>query len=63
MKTNTAMFLVITGLLLTMGAVGGVESSLDNSSLIGAVLLSIVGLSIMSAGVAALRVSDYYDAQ
>lgn len=61
MKTNTAMFLVITGLVLTMGAVGGVESSLDNQSLISAVLLSIVGLSIMTAGVAALRVSDYYD--
>ena len=46
-----------------MGAVGGVESSMDDKGLIGAVLLSIVGLSIMSAGVAALRVSDYYDAQ
>jgi len=61
MKTNTAMFLVITGLVLTMFGVGGVENSTTNTELLGALAVSVVGLLIMYCGTLAIRVSDYYD--
>jgi len=61
MKTNTAMFLVITGMILTMFGVGGVENSITNTELLGALAVSVVGLLIMYAGTVAIRVSDYYD--
>ena len=61
MTSKTAGFLVMLGLLITAGGIGGVETSITDAELIGAVLISTVGLLIMSAGTAALRVSDYYD--
>ena len=39
---NSATFLMITGLLLTMGGVGGIENSLTDSELAVATLLSVL---------------------
>ena len=63
MKSSTAMFVFITGLLLTFGAVGGVEQSVTDTELLSALAVSVVGLLAMYCGVLALRVSDYYDAE
>ena len=60
MKSSTAMFIVIVGLIITMGGVGGIEMATDQQ-LLGAMLISCVGLLTMYCGVLALRVSDYYD--
>ena len=61
MTSKSAMFLVIAGLLLTFGAVGGIEASIDNEQLLGSMLLAILGLLSMYAGVLGLRGADYYD--
>jgi hypothetical protein len=57
------MFVFITGLLVTFGAVGGVEQSVTDTELLSALAVSVVGLLTMYCGVLALRVSDYYDAE
>jgi hypothetical protein len=62
MKSSTAMFVFITGLLMTFGAVGGVENSLTDTELLSALAVSVVGLLTMYCGVLGLRNSDYYDA-
>lgn len=61
MTTKTAMFVIITGLLLTFGAVGGIEFATDEQ-LIGSMLLACLGLLTMYCGVLGLRNADYYDA-
>jgi hypothetical protein len=63
MKSSTAMFVFIAGLLMTFGAVGGVENSVTDTELLSALAVSVVGLLTMYCGVVALRVSDYYDAE
>ena len=60
MTTKTASFIVMLGLILTAGGVGGIELASD-SELLGAMILSAVGLLTMYCGVLALRVSEYYD--
>lgn len=61
MKSSTAMFIAMVGLLLTMGGVGGIENSMTNMELGGSLVIAVVGLMVMGCGVAALQVSDYYD--
>jgi len=64
MKDSTAMFLVITGLVLTLLGVGGIEGSMDSVGLLQGLFVSIVGLMTMGAGVLAIRVNsstDYYN--
>jgi len=61
MKSSTSMFVVIVGLLITFGAVGGIENSVTDQELLGSMLIAIVGLLTMYVGVISLRVSDYYD--
>jgi hypothetical protein len=63
MKTSTAFFVLITGLLITIGAVGGIEVSVSNSDLMSSMLVAILGLLVMYCGVLALRTADYYDAR
>jgi hypothetical protein len=60
MTTKAAMFVFISGLLITFGAVGGIEVAQDEQ-LLGTMLLAIVGLLTMYCGVLGLRNSDYYD--
>ncbi len=61
MTSKTAGILVMLGLLLTFGGVGGIETATNDTDLLGAMGISIVGLLIMYAGTIAIRVSDYYD--
>ena len=63
MTDSTAMFLVVTGLVLTMLGVGGIEGSMDSVGLLQGLFVAIVGLMTMGAGVLAIRVNsstDYY---
>ena len=60
MSERTAMFLVVTGLLLTAFGVGGIEQSLDDQGLLAGVAVSLVGTLIMWAGTLGLRNSDQY---
>jgi hypothetical protein len=61
MTQTAAMFLVFTGLVLTLFGVGGVENSLTNTELLTAVAVSVVGLGTMWCGVLGLRSAEYYD--
>ena len=63
MKSSTAMFVFITGLLMTFGAVGGVENSLTDTELLSALAVSVVGLLTMYCGVLGLKNAEYYDAR
>lgn len=61
MTTNQAMFVFIAGLLLTLGAVGGVEASVDAEQLTGSLLLAVLGLLGMYAGTLGFRNAHYFD--
>jgi len=54
------MFLVFTGLILTMLGVGGVENSVTDTELLSSVAVSLVGTLIMWAGTLGLRNSNQY---
>lgn len=59
MKDTMAMILFMIGLVLTMGGVGGMETSMD---LLPGFLCAVVGLGIMYCGVLAIKVNEgrYY---
>ena len=61
MTTNQAMFVFISGLILVLGAVGGVEASVDTEQLTGSLLLAVIGLLAMYAGTLGFRNADYFD--
>lgn len=61
MTTKTAMFVFITGLLMTFGAVGGIEVSTDNTAMMTSMVMAIVGLLTMYAGSLGLRNASFYE--
>ena len=61
MTSKVAGILGFLGFLLTAFGVGGIEQSITDAELLSACIVSIAGLAIMYAGIAALKVSDYYD--
>ena len=61
MKSSTAMFVFITGLLLTFGAVGGIEVSVTNEDMMSSMVIAIVGLLVMYAGTLGIHNAHYYD--
>ena len=61
MKSSTAMFVFITGLLMTFGAVGGIEVSVTNEDMMSSMVIAIVGLLVMYAGTLGIRNADMYD--
>jgi hypothetical protein len=61
MTTKTAGILAFLGFLMTAFGVGGIEQSITDSELFGAMVVSVTGLAIMYCAVSALKVSDYYD--
>ena len=63
MKTGTAFFVFMTGLITTLMGVGGVENSIENGDLLTSVIVACVGLSVMFVGTSAMKVSNYYDQQ
>jgi hypothetical protein len=63
MKSSVAMFVFITGFLVTFGAVGGVEVSVSNSDMMSCMVVAIVGLLTMYCGMLGLKGAAYYDAR
>ena len=61
MTTNQAFFVFIAGLLLTLGAVGGIETSVNDEQMLGSMLLAILGLLSMYAGTLGFRNAHYFD--
>ena len=61
MTTKQAMFVFITGLLVTFGAVGGIEQSVTDSDLLSSMAVAIVGLLAMYCGMLGLKTAAYYD--
>jgi hypothetical protein len=61
MKSSTAMFVFITGLLVTFGAVGGIEQSVTDSDMMSSMVIAIVGLLVMYAGMLGIRNAHMYD--
>ena len=55
MSKNSAVFVFITGLLITFGAVGGVEQSVNDSELLSSLLVAAVGVAVMYVGTLALK--------
>ncbi len=49
-------FMFVTGLLLTLGGVGGIENSITDSELLSAVAVAVVGLGIF--GCSALMIQQ-----
>lgn len=58
MSDKSAFFLFVVGLLMTLGGVGGVETSVDNLALVQATLVAVVGLAVMGCGVLAIKVNS-----
>jgi len=61
MTTKGAMFVFIVGLLMTMGAVGGIEQSVTNEDMMSSMVIAIVGLLTMYAGTLGLRRAHMFD--
>ena len=61
MKSSTAMFVFITGLLMTFSAVGGIEQSITNEDMMSSMVVAIVGLLVMYAGTLGIRNAHMYD--
>jgi len=58
MSERSAMFLVITGLIITMFGAGGIENSIQTVDLLQSILVAIVGLAVMGCGVLAIKVAE-----
>jgi hypothetical protein len=61
MTTKAAMFVFITGLIMTFGAVGGIEVSESNTDLMSSMVVAILGLLTMYCGMLGLKGAAYYD--
>ena len=55
------MFVFIVGMLMTMGAVGGIEVSETNTDLMSSMVVAIVGLLTMFCGVLGLNRAHMFD--
>ena len=58
MTERSAMFLVITGLIMTMLGAGGIENSIETVDLLQSLAVAIVGLAVMGCGVLAIQVQQ-----
>jgi hypothetical protein len=61
MTSKQAMFVFIVGLLITFGAVGGIEQSASNRDLMNSMVFAILGLLTMYCGLLGIKGADYYD--
>ena len=61
MTTNTAAAITFFGLLLTFGAVGGMEDPAKVDYFLEQCLVAVVGLALMFCGVLGLQNAEYYD--
>lgn len=56
MNNTQANFILVVGFLLVLGGVGGIEQSVDNAGLVGAMLISTLGLAMAWCGVQAHKI-------
>ena len=61
MTSKQAMFVFIVGLIITVGAVGGIEQSVSNTDLMSSMMIAILGLLTMYCGMLGIKGADYYD--
>ena len=61
MTTKAAMFVFITGFLMTFGAVGGIEMSETNEDMMSSMVIAIIGLLTMYCGTLGLRRAHMFD--
>jgi hypothetical protein len=61
MTTKSAMFVFIVGLLMTFGAVGGIEVSTTNEDMMSSMVIAIIGLLTMYCGTLGLRNAYMFD--
>jgi uncharacterized membrane protein len=61
MSKNSAVFLVIAGLVIALGGVGGIETSETSEQMMSSAIFAILGLLTMYAGTLGLRNADFYD--
>ena len=61
MTSNQSAVVFFAGLLLTFGAVGGIEHSLDTADFAASWLLAVIGLAVMYLGAEGLGRSDRWD--
>jgi hypothetical protein len=61
MTSKQAMFVFIVGLIITFGAVGGIEVSVSNADLMSSMMIAILGLLTMYCGMLGIKGADYYD--
>ena len=52
---TSGMFLLVSGILLTMLGIGGVEASVDNNAMYTGVLVLVLGQAVMACGVLMLE--------
>ena len=55
------MFVFIVGMLMTMGAVGGIEVSETNTDMMSSMVIAIVGLLTMFCGTLGLNRAHMFD--
>ena len=58
MTQGHGLFLFITGLVLAMLGVGGVEGSLDNEGLVTGMLVALLGCAVMGCGVMMIKQAE-----
>ena len=61
MGKNSAVFLIISGLIITLGGVGGIETSINDEQMLSSAIFAILGLLTMYAGLLGIRNADFYD--
>jgi len=61
MTERTAALMIMTGFLLTFGAVGGMEDPAKADYFLEQLLVAAVGLGLAFAGTLGLQNSQYYD--
>lgn len=61
MTSIGAMTVFLAGFILTLGGVGGIEHSVNDSDMMSAAVVAILGLLAMYAGMLGLRGAAYYD--
>jgi len=58
MNRDGAMICFTAGLVIVLGGVGGVESSVDTAGLLSSTAIAVVGLLVMGCGALAIRVLE-----
>jgi len=63
MGKNSAIFLIISGLIMTMGGLGGIETSINDEQMLSSGLFAILGLACMYCGSIAIRILESKEQQ